>query len=159
MSPCKSSSSKGLEFQLEIGQTPFFLHQNSIVYIVHVVNYNMSKFGFKILKLLNLKWKIASSITNLIFIAWHCTFAFHYPQWLPFQHALLLHSFLAFPWLVLFLIQSMKILYTIFMPIHHPTFSHSIFHVVTDCAEHNGAQVLILLHCLRYIFKIYLCFI
>jgi hypothetical protein len=41
--------------------------------IVHVVNYNMSKFGFKILKLLNLEWKIASSITNLILIAGHYT--------------------------------------------------------------------------------------
>jgi hypothetical protein len=49
-----------------------FLHQNSIVCVVHVVNYNVSKFGFKILKLLNLKWKIASSITGLILILGHC---------------------------------------------------------------------------------------
>jgi hypothetical protein len=41
--------------------------------IVHVVNYNMSKFGFKILKLLNLKWKIASSIIGLILTAGHYT--------------------------------------------------------------------------------------
>jgi hypothetical protein len=40
---------------------------------VHVVNYNMFKFGFKILKLLNLKWKIASDITGFILIAGHCT--------------------------------------------------------------------------------------
>jgi hypothetical protein len=50
-----------------------FSHQNSIICVVHVVNYNMSKFGFKILKLLNLKWKIASSITSFILIARHCT--------------------------------------------------------------------------------------
>jgi hypothetical protein len=49
------------------------LHQNSIVCIVHVVNYDMSKFGFKILKLLNLKWKIASNITCFILIAGRCT--------------------------------------------------------------------------------------
>jgi hypothetical protein len=41
--------------------------------VVHVVNYNMSKFGFKILKLLNLKWKIASNITSLVLISGHCT--------------------------------------------------------------------------------------
>jgi hypothetical protein len=45
-----------------------------VQYVVHVVNYNMSKFGFKIIKLLNLKWKIASSITNLILISGHCTY-------------------------------------------------------------------------------------
>jgi hypothetical protein len=51
-----------------------FLHQNSIVCVVHFVNYNMSKFGFKILKFFNLKWKIASSIIGFILIVEHYTY-------------------------------------------------------------------------------------
>jgi hypothetical protein len=57
--------------------------------------------------------------------------AFFYPQWLPFQHALQLHSFLPFP-LIHFnfhtIYEHITYQFLLFMSIHHPTFhiSHSM---------------------------------
>jgi hypothetical protein len=50
-----------------------FFIQYSIAHVVHVISYNISKFGSKIMKLLNLKWKITSSIKVFILVAGDCT--------------------------------------------------------------------------------------
>jgi hypothetical protein len=46
----KVGDAKVLEFQLEIGQNVFFTLEH---YYVYFVNYNMSRFGFKIPTILN----------------------------------------------------------------------------------------------------------
>jgi hypothetical protein len=55
-----------------------------------------------------------------------------------YHYTLLLHSY----WFVPIVIQSMKILYTNFYLSHLYINPHSTFHVVTDCTEHYGAQVI-----------------